>query len=55
MQIFQYAMYMEVIIYLLLYQLHYCTFTDINFRGFHGLLAIPRKLIQSNMFFRSVI
>ena len=47
-------MYVVVIIYLLCH-LHDCAIKEINFRVFHGLLAIPRKLIYSNICFRSVI
>ena len=41
---------MEVIIYLLLYNLPGSTFKELNFRGFKGILANPRKLIHSNFF-----
>ena len=34
----EFVLYVETIIYLL-YNLHYCTFKEINFRGFHGILA----------------
>ena len=46
----EFVLYVEAIIYLLLYNLHGFTFKEINFRGFHGILANPRKLIHSNYF-----
>ena len=49
------AMYVEVIIYLLLYDFRDSTFKENDFCGFQGFLAIPRKLIHLNSFFRSVI
>ena len=40
---------MEVIIYLLLYHLHYCTFKENNFRGFESFDK-STQLIYSNVF-----
>ena len=53
-KLLEFAMYMEVIIYLLLYHLYHCNFEEINFRGFHGFLAIPRELIYL-IFFSEVL
>ena len=41
-------------IYLLLYNLHGSTFKEINFRGFHGILANPRELVLSNYFLEAL-
>ena len=46
----EFVLYVEAIIYLLLYNLHGSTFKEINFRGFHGILANQRELIHSNYF-----
>ena len=40
----EFVLYVETINYLL-YNLHGATFKEVNFRGFHGILANPRKLI----------
>ena len=45
----EFVLYVEAIIYLL-HNLHYCTFKEINFRGFHGILANRVKIIHSNYF-----
>ena len=45
----EFVLYVETINYLL-YNLHGATFKEVNFRGFHGILANPRKLIHSNYF-----
>ena len=46
----EFVLYVEAIIYLLLYNLHGSAFKEVNFREFHGILANPRKLILSNYF-----
>ena len=45
----EFVSYVEAIIYLL-YNFHGSSFKEVNFCGFHGILANPRKLIHSNYF-----
>ena len=44
------VLYVEAIIFLLLYNLHGSTFKEINFCGIDGILANPQKLIHLNYF-----